>query len=142
MLRGNAILHIIAEKLSVEAGTGAFDVYHRAPFLITFRGGKWKPWWEDDIQLLAALVVTYSDISTEGTLVIHELDGDVTLRYIPLPPNVEALVNRATTDWNPDTTRSRISKKSGRAAVLCKYCPIRSECARLDLEYGMTEDWT
>ena len=127
MLRGNAILHIIAEKRPVDTGTGVFDVYHRPPFLVTFRGGKWKPWWEDDIQLVAALAITHSDIEFDGTIVLHELDGDVTLKYIPSPPNVEALVQTATSQWDPEEVHYRIPKDGARAAVLCKYCPVQRE---------------
>jgi hypothetical protein len=141
-MRGNALLALAGIKVSGTTPVDDFDVFlgQYRSVIYTFRGGKWKPWWDEDLRMLGALGVLYLNEALEGVIVLHELDNDITEVYIPAPSKDEAslLVERAVIGWREF---ARIPKNSPRALVLCQYCPIKRQCDALDLEKGDTSDW-
>jgi len=145
-VRGNAVLSAIGTKLTISAPFGAFDIYatrdDRGWIVLQFRGGEWRPWFEDDAKLLGALILLYSDLRPSQIAFILENRGALTARYISPPEADDArrLVADALAGW-PGDPPPRIAKNTPRARVLCPYCPAYTRCQAADLETGATGDW-
>lgn len=144
-LRGNALVLLSADDVAVvETPVGFVDipVHYTAEGpaeIIQFRGGKWKAWWEEDIQLLLSIALIYSELNPPGCVVIHEDQGDLTTKYIQSEPaNAQGLVEAALKRWE---RFNRIAKNSSRAYVVCPYCPVKERCDAEDLQTGATADW-
>lgn len=142
--RGNSLLALIGDKISIEAPFGVFDTFYRitteSEWLLQFRGGAHQPWWDEDALLLASTVIVYSNLNPAGVSTISELDGQLGVRYTGSPTVEEA--SRFATDalrrWQESR---RIAKDSPRGKAICSYCPVRNPCLLLDLESGDTADW-
>jgi len=107
--------------------------------VLTFRGGRWKPWWDDDLRLLAALVTRYHYPVT-GVVALNELDGELREHYVSAPSSewADEAIRKAIERWEGS---QRIPKNSDRAKSYCLYCPVKARCDALDLEKGDTNDW-
>lgn len=146
-IRGNGLCILSdAHRISFRIPTGEdIEVFIRRGEeidtinIVTFRGGKWKPWWTEDIRLLLAFAKAYLDERVTGAWLLHEFDNKLNESYIVGPSADEAskLVQTALTRWKDN---ERIPKNSPRA-YLCQYCPIKRQCDALDLEKGETSDW-
>lgn len=150
VMRGNSILHLIATREEITTPVDSFCIYYGPSFpnnkidLYHFRGGKRKGWWEMDLDLTAALVETYSNFRVSGSTLVNEVDGELVTLYFEYTDTVaaksEELANGALQNYHPNNPK-RINKSSGRAAVSCKWCPVKSACDSFDLTEGGTEDW-
>lgn len=145
MARGNALCALQGYKVSFSTPIEEIDVFVTGQEderldLITFRGGKWKEWWNRDVELLLALAVLYLSPNVNGAIVLHEVDNQLSEVYIASPSKDEAsaLVQAALSRWKE---HARILKNSPRALALCGYCPAKARCDALDLEKGETSDW-
>lgn len=142
--RGNSLLALLGERVSIEAPFGVFDAFYRAApegdWLLQFRGGKPQPWWADDALLLAALVLVHSSLNPVGVSTISELDSQLHTHYLGSPATDEAfrLAEEAMQLW---MRSGRIAKDSPRGKAICPYCSVRNPCLMRDLELGETQDW-
>lgn len=147
MLRGNSLLiHAADSTLTIDTPAGFVDIPYRYDDdgnieLLQFRGGTWKPWWVEDIQLLLAIVQVYTSLAPVGCTVLREDQGELTTKYIASIPTEEArvVVEQALLDWKNAT---RIAKNTVRAFATCPYCPVRERCDSEDLQSGNTADWS
>lgn len=146
--RGNALLAALGTKITISWPFGVFDVYVAKPdhdpswVVLMFRGGEWRPWWEDDARLLGALVLLYSHLDPKQIAILIENRGDLTARYISIPEVDEArrLVADALVGW-PGNPPPRIARDTPRAQAVCPRCPVLAQCEASDLETGATGDW-
>lgn len=143
-MRGNGILRAVGTPYKVDSPVGPFTVYHRTDpefgyYVLMFRGGARKPWWEEDAKLLSALVKN-GELAADGTMIISELDSQLHFHYVPALNEDESkkLVADAVQRWQ---SNGRINKSSPRANAYCFRCPIKAACDELDLQSGSTSDW-
>lgn len=142
--RGNALLLLAADDVAVvETPAGFIDLPvhydHGVAELLQFRGGVWKAWWEEDIQLLLAIARVYSLLDLVGCTVFCEDQGDLTTRYISADQlAAHALVAAALKRWERFV---RIAKDGPRSYTMCPYCPVKERCDAEDLQTGATTDW-
>lgn len=143
--RGNALLLLAADDVAVlETPAGFVDlpIHYTSSTeaeLLQFRGGTWKAWWEEDIQLLLAVSRVYSTLGLTGCVVLHEDQGDMTTRYIAAESlTSHVLVAAALKRWE---RLDRIAKDGPRATTMCPYCPVKERCDAEDLQTGATADW-
>lgn len=140
--RGNTVLDTVAERHTFQTPLGPFEAHLYADeerggtVWLTFRGGRWKEWWTDDIRLVLAFLPD----TLVGAVVLNELDGELHLRYVPAPSNAER------EQFVADTVRmwergERIPKNYSRAFALCPHCPVKARCDALDIEEGKYDDW-
>jgi len=144
-IRGNALCAHLGYKIRASTPIDDFDVFFRqdeelGDIIVTFRGGSWKPWWDEDIQLLGALSKLYVCQTLSSVLVLHELDSSIqgVVRPVGDLDECSKLVQAALDKWRD---MGRIRKDSPRAQALCQFCPVWRECNRLDLERGDIHDW-
>lgn len=142
-LRGNALCAHLGYKIRASTPVDDFDVFFRqdeelGDIIITFRGGPWKSWWDEDIELLGALGKLYVCATLKAVLVLHEVDSELKSLGFPIVAEPEPLVQAALVKWRE---MDRIKKDSPRAKALCQFCPVWRECDRLDLERGDIHDW-
>jgi len=139
-MRGNSLLAVLAMKIRMNTPIGEIDVFYEAPDLLAFRGGTWKPWWNEDFRLLAAIALLYLSGNVRGVHVFQELDGELSERYVDAPSLGEAqgLVQDALEKWR---AFARIPKNGPRGFASCPHCPVKRACDALDLEQGATNDW-
>lgn len=144
VVRGNALLHHLGWKLAVTYPLGVFDVYVSGAQdgigVLQFRGGRWKPWWVEDAQMVAACVDVYTTYTVDGILLLHEDSGTLAVNSIDPPANPVELVNNALQACH-FTPTTRIRRNSRRGRAWCQHCTVRSSCELMDLEYGDTSDW-
>ena len=144
LVRGNAVLHAMGMKLDVEYPFGFFDVYIRADndgvLVLQFRGGRWKSWWHDEAQMVAACVDVYTDYKVNGIVLMQELEGILTANLIELAGDHETMVEIAM-DMHRTEPVARIAKDDGRGRAWCQHCTVHNACDAADLEYGQTGDW-
>lgn len=144
--RGNCLLQLIATKEEVRTPLDNFCIYYTPAFpqnkidLYHFRAGKRKGWWEKDLALTAALVEKYTSFKVAGSTLLHEVDGELATLYFEYPASSSELVEEAEANYHPNNP-GRINKSSGRAAVICRYCSVKSACDQYDLAEGETGDW-
>lgn len=145
--RGNALLALVGVKAVVSAPFGPFDVFYRMDErgqtqLLQFRGGDWRPWWDEDLTLFGALVAVYSNLNPVSIAVLHENRGDLTARYISVDrEHAHTLVSETLTHYAVDPP-TRIAKNGLRARATCPYCPAATSCKVIDIDTGQTDDWT
>lgn len=144
MARGNALCALHGYKVNFNTPIEEIDVFATeiddGLDLITFRGGRWKEWWNWDIRILLSLAKLYLSDNVSGAIVLHEVDNSLSEVYIESPNKDEAsaLVQTVLNRWKD---YARIPKNSPRALALCGYCPVKARCDALDLEKGETSDW-
>ena len=144
-LRGSTVLACCGYKIVAETPVGPVDVWMREdtdglPTPLAFRGGTWKSWWEEDLRLLGALVRLYVHREAHRVTVLHEVDSELSLKYIPIPSEMEAssLVREGIQRYQENV---RIAKDSPRGLAWCPHCPVRRQCDLIDLETNQTADW-
>ncbi len=111
--------------------------------LLLWRGGPWRDWWIQDMEMLAAMVQTVSNIRASGVYMLHEVDGRTRVRYVETPAErVQTAYAELMKEWaeNPGAP-PRIDRASDKAKYLCWRCPTRRRCEASDLESGDTGDW-
>jgi len=138
--RGNAILKVLATgKARHSSPLGDFELYIRYPYILQFRGGKKKPWWESEVQKLLALTSGTEKAFYEGCILIQELDGELHEHYIVSPSPAEAAqIVLGLTERAEDLHRIM---KNSQQAYMCRFCTVKRQCDALDLERGETDDW-
>ena len=146
LIRGNAVLHAMGNKIEVEYPFGFFDAYVRQATsstvsLLQFRGGRWKPWWNDDAQMVAACVDVFTAYEVSSIILFQELEGILTANLIELAEDHEAMVEAAV-NMHTEVPVWRIPKNEGRGMAWCQHCTVRNACDGIDLEYGQTGDWS
>ena len=136
-VRADTLLAKVASKRVFPGphGTPPWEAYTRFPYIITFRGGSWKEWWDKDLQTLAALA---KSAGLEGVVVIHEVAGNIQFVYIQCPANYQSLILEAATDW---LHANRINRSSQQGYAWCPHCPVLTKCMELDVSNGQTADW-
>ncbi len=146
--RMNALLHCIGQRCEVHYPLGSFTVWVRtnsegAYDLLQIRGGRYKNYWEQDCNNIAALVNAYTDFDVIGTLLLHEFDNAIRVRYYACPANAQAVVNGLMEIYHSGTKESpvRITKDSQRGRIYCYRCPVRKRCEAKDIELGEILDW-
>jgi hypothetical protein len=137
--RGEALLAAVGSKCQIDTPYGSLDFYMYGPWVLQFRGGYKKPWWDEDVTLLCAIVSRWCSIQPDGVIIIQELDGKLSQYYVDAPSadTARALVDAAIKRL---TAEDRISKSSPRASI-CRHCLVKKACDALDLERGQTQDW-
>uniref|UniRef100_A0A6M3JNL4 PD-(D/E)XK nuclease superfamily protein n=1 Tax=viral metagenome TaxID=1070528 RepID=A0A6M3JNL4_9ZZZZ len=146
-MRGNALLHLVSTKLLVTTPIDEFHIYYTPAFpgnkidILHFRGGKTKGWWQLDFEMTAALVETYTNMKVAGSLLLREVDGELHVEYFQYRGNGGSIQQATQAIEQFKTKPSRINKSSGRASVLCKFCPVKAACDSLDLTDNDTQDW-
>lgn len=144
MIRGNAILHALGRKVTIEYPLGIFDAFIRqdeeGTHLLTFRGGSMKKFWEDDAQMLAACVMVFSQLPIDTIKIVREEDGKIQIHTLLPEQDADHMVESALTEWDQKPV-GRIYRQSTRGRIWCPHCPVASRCAAIDLEYGQTKDW-
>jgi hypothetical protein len=139
-IRGDAILSAIGMRGAIVVpSVGTFEIYLYGEWLLQFRGGRHKPWWDGDCKLLVAIVNAHSVLHLRGACIIEELDGALSEYYVEAPVGDEAqqLVAHALQAWQ---TEGRIPKNSPRAYV-CHFCAAKRSCDATDVERQETHDW-
>lgn len=142
-IRGNALLALIGERVLLDAPSGAFHVFTfdegNGPVLLLFRGGKPKPWWDEDARVLLAVVNTYGFRCYEA-VILYELDSRLYSYRVPAPSTemAKSIIAERALKYR---TFARISKKTYRGRVICSHCPVKAECDRVDMERNETSDW-
>lgn len=134
--RGNALLKLLSNvTIELDSPAGYFEVYARMPYLLQFRGGHRKVWWDHDIKKILALAK-----HLQGCILIQEVDGNLHQHYIESPSTSEAesIVLAMREKWEG---LERIAKNTQRAHVMCHHCPVKKRCDALDLERNQTDDW-
>src|SRR5512135_1199112 len=136
-VRADALLSVLGARQVFPGpnNTPPWEAYVRAPYLITFRGGNWKEWWQKDLEVLAALA---RSIGLHGVVVLHEFAGALNIVYIQCPADHLALIEKAVSEWQRS---DRINKSSPQGRAWCRFCPVSSACMQIDLERGQTDDW-
>ncbi len=133
--RGKAILMALGKMQHHHSDLcGDYDTYAYGDYLLQYRGGHKKVWWEHDITKLLAVTQIYV-----GCILIQEVDGELHQHYIPAPSQEEAkhLLLALRERWS---SLERIAKNTQRA-YMCRYCPVKARCDALDVEQGQTDDW-
>ncbi len=111
--------------------------------LLLWRGGPWRDWWIQDMETLAAMVQSVSNIRASGVYMLHEVDGRTRVRYVETPAErVQTAYAELMERWaaNPDVP-PRIDRRLDKAKYLCWRCPAKKRCEASDLESGDTRDW-
>jgi hypothetical protein len=144
LMRGNALLAFCGQKQGVNTTAGYLELYTTSdldrPVILQFRGGKEKPWWREDMELLGSIGVYYLEPKPTGVLVLQELDNSLNELYYPAPADERCreLVSEALDRWR---NNKRIHKNTQRARAYCYSCPVRAKCDSLDIENGEQQDW-
>lgn len=144
-LRSVALLDRLADREQVHLPTGeVYDIHiartEHGDCGVLFRGGREKPWWRDDAELQAACLVTFASQNVQGMVILQELDSDLLWHYFANPAAPTQLATTAFKGLHAEPP-SRLDKSSARAHASCRYCPVKWDCDRLDLQYGHTRDW-
>ena len=144
LVRGNAVLNAMGMKLDIEYPFGFFDSYIKADddgiLVLQFRGGRWKPWWREDSQMMAACVDVYTDYKVNGIVLMQELEGILTANLIEPAGNHEGMVEAAV-NMHSEIPVFRVAKNEGRGRAWCQHCTVHNACDAADLEYAQTGDW-
>ena len=140
-VRGNAVLDAMADRHTVHLPTGQlYDIHIAADVVVLFRGGKQRPWWHEDAQLQAACVVTFASHYVQATIITTELDNEIGWLYIPIPADPTSVALAAYRGLQAEPI-ARLDKLGARASATCRFCSVRTDCDRIDLQYGHTDDW-
>ena len=139
-----AVLGVVGVRATVVWLGENVDVY-TAPDgnLLMWRGGPWRDWWIQDMETLAAMVQTVSNIHASGVYMLHEVDGRTHVRYVETPSErVQTVYAELLERWAADSdTPPRIDRGSDKAKTLCWRCPAKKRCEASDMEKGETQDW-
>jgi len=148
LIRGNAILQCIGERVAVKYPLGVFVVWLRenredAYDVLQFRGGPYRYWWDQDCRNLASLVSVYTSLNITGTVLFHEFDNVLRTRYYPRPADSKAVVEALMLHYHSGTEESpiRLKKDTQQGRVYCYNCPVKQRCDAKDMELGETTDW-
>jgi len=143
---GAAVMPIVGTKQSVVWEGEAVDFYSflGGQYLLLWRAGPWRKWWQDDARLLVGMVYACSSIEPMGVCILHEVDGQTLTTYVECPKDrsLESYQD-ALTAWRAGGANKppRIAKDTDRAYRVCYRCPVRRRCDALDIELGETADW-
>lgn len=146
--RGNSLLALVGQRTKIAYPPGFFDAWVREKGdggydVLTFRGGPYKPYWDEDCRLLAACVAAYTALQIDGCMLLHEFDNTLRVRYFGLPADYKCLVEQQVEAWKAGTPEepTRLGKHTRRAYSYCYNCPVLDKCDALDLIKGDTGDW-
>lgn len=142
-VRGDAVLRCLGTRTQIDTEVGPFDAFIAAvangELMLVFRAGREQPWWQEDIEVQMACA-QLAGATITGTLLIQELDSELTFRYFDCLDLTKArtLVDAATERFN---TTARIAKNGARGRGQCPHCPVKAKCDFIDLSKGENLDW-
>ena len=143
---GAAVMPIVGDKASAAWEGEAVDFYmvRGANYVLLWRAGPWRKWWQEDARLIVGMIHARTSLSPEGVCILHEVDGQTLTTYVECPKDRSLDVYQdALTAWRAGGTNKppRIAKDTDRAYRVCYRCPVRRRCEALDIELGHTADW-
>jgi hypothetical protein len=146
--RGNAVLQATGALAYVVSGLYSHgEVYILDDWLLLWRAGAWKEYWENDARELAALVM--SEHKLGGVAVVWEYNGRLRVREFSAPQEAEQndLLRRMKEragNWNGDPDSEppppRVRKDGPRRGG-CFYCPVKARCDAMDRIFSQCDDW-